>query len=130
MEIWLTGSRSSWGTGTYPWKKKKELLGRFLRKEAVFPEDILLYELRGRYLFFMAELFSQGGEGPVIRDMTVFFPGRTGCPIFQDFIGERKMGRISLRGIWVFSRAFMMILAGGSVPAAGSWIRRIRIWNG
>lgn len=35
------------------------------------------------------------------------------------------MGRISLRGIWVFSRAFMMILAGGSVPAAGSWIRRI-----
>ena len=55
-------------------EKKKELLRRFLRKEAVFPEDILLYELRGRYLFFMAELFSQGGEGPVIRDMTVFFP--------------------------------------------------------
>lgn len=55
-------------------ERKKELLGRFLKREAVFPGDILLHELRGRYLFFMAELFSQSGEGPEIKDMTIFFP--------------------------------------------------------
>lgn len=55
-------------------ERKKELLRPFLRKEAAFPEDILLHELRGRYLFFMAELAAQGGEGPEVRDMIVYFP--------------------------------------------------------
>lgn len=55
-------------------EEKKELLSPLLKKRALFPADILLHEVRGRYLFFLAELFSQGGEGPRLGKMTLFFP--------------------------------------------------------
>lgn len=55
-------------------EEKKRLLHPLKKKQALFPKDILLNEVKGRYLFFLTELYSQGGEGPEIEEMTLFFP--------------------------------------------------------
>lgn len=57
-----------------PAAEKKRLLEPLKCREALFPRDILLHEAKGRYLFFTAELFSQGGQPPSISKMVLYFP--------------------------------------------------------
>lgn len=57
-----------------PLEEKKRILAPLEKKRALFPRDILLNEVKGRYLFFLAELYAQAGTGPEIEEMTLFFP--------------------------------------------------------
>lgn len=57
-----------------PLEEKKRILAPLEKKRALFPKDILLHEVKGRYLFFLAELYAQAGTGPEIEEMTLFFP--------------------------------------------------------
>lgn len=58
----------------YSLQEKKEKLKPFAKKQALFPRDILLHEVKGRYLFFIAELSALGGEVPQISEMVLYFP--------------------------------------------------------
>lgn len=54
-------------------EEKKRRLEPLAKKEVLFPEDILLHDLTGRYLFFLAELFAQDGKSPSIEEMVIYF---------------------------------------------------------
>ncbi len=46
----------------------------FLVKTVFGPEDILLHDVKGRYVWFRIELMAQGGLSPVVGDMKLRFP--------------------------------------------------------
>lgn len=54
--------------------QKKQHLEAFLQKQVLYPKDCLLHEVKGRYLFFLAELFMQGGQSPFLSQMILYFP--------------------------------------------------------
>lgn len=49
----------------------------YLAKTALDPKDVLLHELTGRYLWFRAELRSQGGESPQVGNLKLYLPKET-----------------------------------------------------
>ncbi len=46
----------------------------FLVKTLFTPEDILLHEVKGRYVWFRLELISQGEQSPVVGNLKLRFP--------------------------------------------------------
>lgn len=58
----------------YSLLEKKERLKPFEQKQVLFPRDILLHEVKGRYLFFIAQLSALGGEIPRVSEMILYFP--------------------------------------------------------
>lgn len=55
-------------------EQKAESLRSFQVKTIFNPKDILLHEVKGRYLWFRIELFGQGEESPVISHMKIYLP--------------------------------------------------------
>ncbi|HML35993.1 MAG TPA: phage tail protein [Bacillota bacterium] len=55
-------------------KEKEEALRHLKVKTSLNPEDILLHEIKGRYLWFRIELFGQGEESPKISHMKIYLP--------------------------------------------------------
>lgn len=53
---------------------RRQLSAPFLARIALNPRDILLHELRGRYVWFRAELLPGGGESPEIGNLRLRFP--------------------------------------------------------
>lgn len=47
---------------------------KYKRKTALYPEDQLLYELRGRYLWFSVQFYGMGQEETGVQDIQIFFP--------------------------------------------------------
>lgn len=58
-------------------ENKKKAFLPYLAKRALNPEDILLHDVQGRYLWFIAELFGQGNNHPSIRMIKIYFPKQT-----------------------------------------------------
>ncbi len=54
--------------------EKEEKLRPFQVKTVLNPQDILLHEVQGRYLWFRIELFGQGEESPEISHMKIYLP--------------------------------------------------------
>lgn len=55
-------------------KEKEDALRHLRVKTALNPGDILLHEIKGRYLWFRIELFGQGEESPKISHMKIYLP--------------------------------------------------------
>lgn len=55
-------------------REKEEILRPFRVKTVLNPQDILLHEVQGRYLWFRIELFGQGEESPAISHMKIYLP--------------------------------------------------------
>lgn len=55
-------------------REKEEILNPFRVKTVLNPQDILLHEAQGRYLWFCIELFGQGEESPAISHMKIYLP--------------------------------------------------------
>lgn len=55
-------------------EEKRKRLASFLVKTVLSPADLLLYDVKGRYLWAMVRMFSQGGARPVIHRLQFFFP--------------------------------------------------------
>lgn len=64
--------------------EKKRALKTYLRAEFLNPEDVLLHQVRGRYFWFLAELFAQGAMSPGIRTVQIFFPKETWTSYLPD----------------------------------------------
>lgn len=60
-----------------PTEDKKKAFLPYLAKRVLNPADILLHEIQGRYLWFIAELFGQGNSHPLIRTIKIYFPKST-----------------------------------------------------
>lgn len=58
-------------------EEKKRIFRPFLQMEEQDPEDMLLFDIKGRYMWFAAELYAGTGGLPVLKDMTVYFPKET-----------------------------------------------------
>lgn len=58
-------------------EKKMECFLPFLKKRAAGCQDLWLHEVRGRYLWFVIEIFPQGRERFGIREIMLYFPGKT-----------------------------------------------------
>lgn len=56
---------------------RRQLSAPFLVKTVLNPRDILLHELRGRYVWFRSELLGRGGESPEIGNLRLRFPRET-----------------------------------------------------
>jgi len=56
---------------------RRTLSAPALARTALNPTDILLHELRGRYVWFRAELLPGGGETPEIGNLRLRFPQET-----------------------------------------------------
>ncbi|MCH5275796.1 MAG: hypothetical protein J1E65_08140 [Lachnospiraceae bacterium] len=54
--------------------QKKEICQPFLRKQLPLEPDILLHSLKGRYLWFLLEIYPQGAGQTEIGDFMVYFP--------------------------------------------------------
>lgn len=54
-----------------------EVFSHLLRLSARNPEDILLYQVKGRYLWFSLTVYGNGSAGPVIRHLRIYFPKDT-----------------------------------------------------
>lgn len=55
-------------------EEKQRRLASYLVKTALSPSDLLLYDIKGRYLWVIIRLFSQGHASPVIHRLQFFFP--------------------------------------------------------
>ncbi len=56
--------------------EKKRYLSPWLQRQAEGERDILLHEVRGRYLWFLIEMYGQQGMGK-ITDICIYFPGQS-----------------------------------------------------
>lgn len=57
--------------------EKREALMPFLRKTVTLSEDVLLYEVKGRYLWFCLEMEQRDGERVCVRELRIDFPKRS-----------------------------------------------------
>lgn len=73
-------------------EEKKRRLEPLAKKEVLFPEDILLHDLTGRYLFFLAELFAQDGKSPSIEEMVIYFPMEDWLKFLPGVYAREKSG--------------------------------------
>lgn len=77
-EVFVSGKRlvlkEFLSDSSYTIREKKRLLKPLEKLQVLFPEDILLYGIEGRYLFFLAELFAQDGNSPSIFRIMLYFP--------------------------------------------------------
>lgn len=73
-------------------EEKKRLLIPLKKKQMLFPEDILLHDVEGRYLFFMAELFAQEGKSPVIAEMMIYFPMEDWLKFLPEVYAKERSG--------------------------------------
>lgn len=73
---WL-GEAGSEGKESADGAKMQAVLESFLCLEARNPEDILLHQVKGRYLWLVLVLHGNGEAGPAIRGMKLYFPRET-----------------------------------------------------
>lgn len=57
--------------------QKKEICRPFLRKQLPLEPDILLHGLKGRYLWFLLEIYPQGAGQIEMGDFMVYFPAES-----------------------------------------------------
>lgn len=72
-------------------EKKMECFRPFLKKRVVSCKDIWLHEVRGRYLWFVIEIFPQGAgkKGCFgIHEIMIYFPGKTWLHYLPDLYEE------------------------------------------
>ncbi len=82
-------------------EEKREAFAPYRVRLELNPADALLYDVRGQYLWFWAELLGQGSETPEIRTVRIDFPMESWSkylpavyrqdPASQDFL-ERYLG--------------------------------------
>ncbi len=73
-------------------EEKKELLKPLEKKRILKAEDFLLHEVKGRYLFFLAELYRQGGESPEIGPMVLYFPKEDWLKFLPGIYSKKEAG--------------------------------------
>lgn len=56
-------------------EEKKESLSPWLQKQVSGETDLLLHEVRGRYLWFLIEMYGQ--QKGKLRDIRIYFPGQS-----------------------------------------------------
>ncbi len=56
------------------WKRKKEIFQPYLQKEGKDMSDLLLHDVRGRYLWFVVEIYSQMEQSIAIEKIKISFP--------------------------------------------------------
>ena len=82
-------------------EEKREAFAPYRVRLELNPADTLLYDIRGRYLWFWAEILGQGSETPRIRTVRIDFPMESWSrylpavyrqdPLSRDFL-ERYLG--------------------------------------
>ena len=59
---------------TVPFEEKLSRMRSFIKKRSAGFSDMLLFEVRGRYLWIAVELFAQGGPPAKLGNFQVYFP--------------------------------------------------------
>lgn len=59
---------------TLSFEEKLSCMGSFIKKRSAGFSDMLLFEVRGRYLWIAVELFAQGSPPPKLGNFQVYFP--------------------------------------------------------
>lgn len=59
---------------TIPFEEKLLSMGNYIKKRSAGFSDMLLFEVRGRYLWIAVELFAQGSPPPKLGNFQVYFP--------------------------------------------------------
>lgn len=77
-------------------EEKKEALRPFLRKTVALAEDVLLYEVKGRYLWFCLEMELRDGEWACIRDLRIDFPKRSWVQYLPEIYQREEASRVFL----------------------------------
>lgn len=60
-----------------PVREKEQVLRPFLVRKVQNPEDLLLHDVKGRYLWFEIQLFGQGEHSPAVQRIQLSFPKRS-----------------------------------------------------
>ena len=58
-------------------EQKKQCFAPFLQKDATDPESMLLHQVKGRYFWFMAEIYCLEGQAAGIGNIMIYFPKQT-----------------------------------------------------
>ncbi len=69
-------------------EKRQEFSREFWVKNLFHPQDILLHDLKGRYVWFRLELMAQGGECPQVGNLKLRFPQES----WTDYLPEIYQG--------------------------------------
>lgn len=79
----------------------------FAAQTALNPRDILLSRIRGRYVWFRAELLPRGGESPEIGNLKLRFPQETWLRYLPEVYQEDPAGRdFTARFLGVFQSLY------------------------
>ena len=73
-------------------EKKQEAFKRFQRKHTLYPADQLLYDLKGRYLWFCIQFYGIVQEETGIGNIQIFFPKENWISYLPEFY-QRDMGQ-------------------------------------
>lgn len=67
-----------------PVEEKQWRLAPYLAKVSYSPSDILLFDVKGRYLWVVIRLFAQGDRDPAVGRLQFFFPKRSWTEYLPD----------------------------------------------
>ena len=71
---------------------KKQLFAPYLRLEVENGADVLLHQVRGRYMWFMVEMYGSGRNNTGIGDLTVYFPEQSWLDYLPTVYDRRAAG--------------------------------------
>lgn len=68
---------ATWTSGTCLVREHMAQMGHLEKRMVRNPEDVLLHEVKGRYLWLGILLWGNGAAGPVIENIQIYFPKET-----------------------------------------------------
>lgn len=77
-------------------EEKKEALSPFLGKTVTLSDDVLLHEVKGRYLWFCLEMERRDGENVCIRNLRIDFPKQSWIQYLPEIYQREEASRVFL----------------------------------
>lgn len=87
---------------TIPFEEKLSRMECFVKKRCTGFTDLLLFEVKGRYLWMAVELFSQGGPPPKLGSFQIFFPKQSWISYLPEVYQASDTDRFLERYLAVF----------------------------
>ncbi len=89
-----------------PLQKKKEMLYPYLQKTVLNTDDILLHDVKGRYLWFILESAPQAGQNLEIEKIQIYFPKQSWISYMPEIYQENDPAGFVPRFLAVFQTMY------------------------
>ncbi len=91
--------------GEVLWEEKLRCMNPWLQKQETGQDEMLLHEVRGRYLWFVVEMYPQQGMDG-IHDIQVFFPGQSWIEYLPEIYQKEDKDTFLERYLGIFQTVY------------------------